>query len=99
MTIADCISTLVQCMKGKCPRAYHATCALQDDSGALVTFEQPQDEPVNVSKDPETSTEGEATKTLMLCKQHNPVSRYKVLKQGFVQSDIHIYHFLGSSTT
>lgn len=63
-------------MKGKCPRAYHATCALQDDSGALVTFEQPQDESANVSP-----VEAEATKTVMLCKQHNPVSLARVLKQ------------------
>ena len=62
----------VQCTKGKCPRAAHVSCALQEASGWFVDICAPD---VADALEGTHSPTGSDERAVVLCRAHNPLRR------------------------
>lgn len=62
----------VQCTKGKCPRAAHVSCALQESSGWFVDICAPD---VADRLEGTRSPAGSDERAVVLCRTHNPLLR------------------------
>ncbi|WFD20067.1 hypothetical protein MCAP1_002311 [Malassezia caprae] len=68
----------IQCTKGKCPRAAHVSCALQEHSGWFVDICAPD---VADKLEGTRSAAGSDERAVVLCRTHNPLLRVQAAEE------------------